>query len=405
MTGQQRLEWESNRGDAAPPTPARLSRMLLVAWGHFVHDIYSSFFAPLLPILIEQLSLSYGEAGWLAAVARAPALANPLLGWFADREGGRWLMVAAPSVTAVAMSLIGVAPSRLTLGALLLAAGAGSAIWHVPAPVWLAQSSGRRKGLGMSLFMVAGEGARTVGPLVALSAVALWGPAGLIRLIPLALLTSGLLAWVTRDGSSSRALSSRNRGQPAESWRPLVRLFLPVALVIGGRSFLVASLATYLPSYVIEKGGSIWLGGAALAILQGAGAVGALLSGTLSDRLGRRTILLTVAILSPPALLALVHGPPAMMVPTLVVLGVLAFSTNPPLLALVQERAGSRPAVANGIFMTLGFTLRSGVLVFVGMLADRHGLAGAFSTSAWLAFAAIGGVLALPRAPAKSFVP
>jgi FSR family fosmidomycin resistance protein-like MFS transporter len=376
--------------------------MLLVSWGHFIHDVYSSFFAPLLPILREQLSLSYGEAGWLAALARIPALANPLLGWFADRGRGRWMMVAAPSVTAVAMSLIGIAPSRWALGALLLIAGAGSAIWHVPAPVWLAQSSGRRKGLGMSLFMVAGEGARTVGPLVALSAVTLWGPAGLIRLIPFGLLTSALLAWATRDGSSSRAMSKRRPGQPAESWKPLVRLFLPVALVIGGRSFLVACLATYLPSYVIERGGSIWLGGAALAILQGAGAIGALLSGTLSDRFGRRKILLTVAILSPPALLARVYGPPRMMIPTLVILGLLAFSTNPPLLALVQERAGSRPAVANGIYMTLGFTLRSGVLVLIGVLADHRGLAGAFSVSAWLAFAAIAGVLALPSDSTES---
>jgi FSR family fosmidomycin resistance protein-like MFS transporter len=398
------VETKESMPDPVSRTVHRPLRVLTAALGHFVHDVYSSFFAPLLPILREQLSLSYEAIGWLAALNRVPALASPLLGWFADRQGGRWMMVAAPSVTAVAMSLIGIAPSRLALGAMLLIAGIGSAIWHVPAPVWLAQLSNRRKGLGMSLFMVAGEGARTVGPLVALSAVTLWGPEGLIHLIPFGLLTSALLIWATADGSSSRAMGRRRPGQASESWKPLVRLFLPVTLILGGRSFLVASLATYLPSYVIEKGGSLWLGGAALAILQGAGAFGALLSGTLSDRLGRRTVLLTVAILSPPALLALVHGPQGVMLPMLVILGLLAFSTNPPLLALVQERAGSRPAVANGIFMTLSFTLRSGVLVLVGMLADHRGLSGAFAVSAWLAVSAIAGVWALPSAPTKSQV-
>lgn len=372
--------------------------MFAVAWGHFVHDVYFAFFAPLLPLLRERLTLSYADAGWLAALTQLPALANPLLGYFADRGGGRWLMVAAPSVAAVSMSLIGIAPSGLSLGALLLLAGIGSAFWHVPAPVRLAREAASRKGTAMSLFMVAGEGARTVGPLLALAVVGLAGPAGLIALIPFGLATSGLLALVTRDRSGlHRRAAEANAAAPRESWTPLLRLFVAVSLVIGGRAFLVGSLATYLPSFVVERGGSIWLGGAALAILQGAGAVGALSSGTLSDRIGRRRILFVVALASPFALLALARSGPALMVPLLLLLGLLTFSTNPPLLALVQESSGSRPALANGIFMTLGFTLRSGALVLVGSMGDRVGLTRAFEVAAGAALLAVVGVLALPR--------
>ncbi|MDQ7007931.1 MAG: MFS transporter [Acidobacteriota bacterium] len=388
-----------------PAAKVRWLPMFAVAGGHFVHDVYFAFFAPLLPLLRERLALSYADAGWLAALIQLPALANPLLGYLADRGGGRWLMVAAPSVAAASMSLIGLAPSRLALGGLLLIAGVGSAFWHVPAPVRLAREAGGRKGTAMSLFMVAGEGARTVGPLLALAVVGLAGPAGLTALMPFGLLTSALLAFVTRDrrGLHRRAATAA-AAAPAESWRPLARLFAAVSLVIGGRAFLVGSLATYLPSYVVERGGSLWLGGAALAILQGAGAVGALSSGTLSDRIGRRRILFAVALASPLALFGLARSGPGLMVPLLVLLGLLTFSTNPPLLALVQESAGSRPAVANGIFMTLGFTLRSAALVLVGRLGDTLGLVRAFEIAAFAALLAVAGVLALPR-PTDGGVP
>lgn len=370
--------------------------VLLIAWGHFAHDIFSSFFAPLLPLLQERLGLSFAAAGFLTAFQRVPALANPLLGLLADRTKVRWMLVIAPTMTALAMSSISLADSRLSLALLLLVSGLGSALWHVPSPVFLAQIGGRRIGLGMSLFMVAGEAARSVGPFLVLGAVTLWGPAGPQRLVPIALLTSLALFIATRGTEPTRK-SSKGGAADGEPWGPLIRLFVFIALVIGGRSFLVASLTTFLPVYVIARGGSLWLGGAALALLQGAGAVGALGSGTLSDRIGRRKVLLMAACASPVLMLALVLFPGVLTVPILLALGVFTFSTNPPLLALVQERAGSRPALANSLFMTTGFVLRSAVVVVVGYVADIWGLERAFLVSAIVATGAIPGVLALPR--------
>ncbi len=374
----------------------RLWRLSVIAFGHFAHDVFTAFFAPLLPIIRETIGISFAEAGVLTALQRVPALANPLLGVIADRRGQRVMLVLAPSLSAVAMSFIGVAGSRWSLGLMLLVAGIGSALWHVPAPVILGRLGGRRLGLGMSLFMVAGEGARTAGPFVALGLVSWLGPIGLTALLPLAFATSLALLWATRDLERHAPRPKVADGE-REPWAPLVRLFAAIALVIGGRAFLVAALATYLPVFVVERGGSVWLGGAALGLLQGAGAAGALASGTLSDKLGRRRVLLIVAVLSPPAMLAFVHASPAMMAPLLIVLGLLAFSSNPPLLALVQEKAGSRPALATGIFMALGFVLRSGVVVLVGAVADARGLATAFELAALLAICAVGGVLCLPR--------
>jgi FSR family fosmidomycin resistance protein-like MFS transporter len=374
-----------------------------LAWGHFAHDVFSSFYPPLLPLLRESLGLSFTMAGALTVIQRLPSLANPLLGWFADRASLRWLVILGPSVTAAAMTSIGLAPNKLSLAALLLVAGLGAAFYHVPSPVLLARSAGHRVGFGMSLFMVAGEAARSVGPILVLGAVALWGLEGLPALIPLGLATSLVLWLVTRSPrsrsrpSAAAAEASDEPVEPREPWAPLVRLLLAIAVIIAGRSFVVAALMTYLPAFVTERGGSLWLGGSALAILEAAGAVGALTSGTLSDRLGRRRILIIVTMTCPLAMGALVVSPIALMVPALIVLGALSFSTNPVLLALVQDRAGGRPAVANGMFMTLNFGIRSAIVLLIGVMADTWSLHHAYALCAALSLLAVPGAIRIPR--------
>jgi FSR family fosmidomycin resistance protein-like MFS transporter len=93
------------------------NKILALSIGHFVHDVYSSFLSPLLPLLIEKLSLTLTQAGFLSTVMQLPALLNPYIGVLADRISLRYFVILAPAMTAIPMSLIGVAPSY---GVLLL---------------------------------------------------------------------------------------------------------------------------------------------------------------------------------------------------------------------------------------------------------------------------------------------
>ena len=150
-------------------------KILTLSIAHFIHDVYSSFLAPLLPLLIEKLSMSLTQAGFLSTVMQIPALLNPYIGVLADRISVRYLVILAPAMTAVPMSLIGMAPGYGVLLILLFVTGISVSVFHVPAPVMVADLSAARKGRGMSFFMTGGELARTVGPLVAVAAVSLFG--------------------------------------------------------------------------------------------------------------------------------------------------------------------------------------------------------------------------------------
>ena len=173
----------SQPASASPRTPSpsrgfNFSGVIAVSIGHFIHDVYSSFLAPLLPLLIEKLSISLTQAGLLSTMMQLPALINPWIGTLADRISVRWFIVLAPALTAVPMSMIGTAPTYGVLLILMVFAGISISVFHVPAPVVVARMSGSRKGMGMSLFMVGGEAARAVGPMVAVGLVALMGLEG-----------------------------------------------------------------------------------------------------------------------------------------------------------------------------------------------------------------------------------
>jgi FSR family fosmidomycin resistance protein-like MFS transporter len=83
-------------------------KILALSIGHFIHDVYTGFLAPLLPLLIEKLSLSLTQAGFLTTIMQLPALLNPYIGQLADRISGRYFVILAPALTAVPMSLIGI---------------------------------------------------------------------------------------------------------------------------------------------------------------------------------------------------------------------------------------------------------------------------------------------------------
>ena len=74
----------------------RTSNVVSVAAAHTLHDVFSSFFAPLIPLLTEKLGFTYAMAGMLSVVQKLPSLLNPLIGIIADRVVIRSAIIAAP---------------------------------------------------------------------------------------------------------------------------------------------------------------------------------------------------------------------------------------------------------------------------------------------------------------------
>jgi FSR family fosmidomycin resistance protein-like MFS transporter len=378
-------------------TQFQTGQILSIVSGHFIHDIYTSFVAPLLPLIIEKLSLSLTAAGSLSAILQLPGLLNPLVGYVADRASLRYFLILAPAVTATLISSLGFASSYWTLALLLFVTGLSVAAFHAPAPALIAHISGRQVGLGMSLFMAGGELARTIGPLIAVWAVTTWTMDGFYRIVVLGWAGTLVLYWRLRSVSAP----AQARGNLAALLPSLRSLFLPIFLITFFRNFMLDSLVTYLPTYMDMQGASLWVGGAALAILEGAGVAGALLGGPLSDRVGRKPVLLIATLLSSLALLIFLQAEGWRIIPILIALGFTTLSTTPVIMALVQDQLPDNRALANGIFMAITFMLRTGSILAVGAIGDLFGLEAAYYWSAVISLLAIPVILRLPDRPVR----
>ncbi len=371
-------------------------KILALSIGHFIHDVYSSFLSPLLPLLIEKLSLTLTQAGFLSTIMQLPALLNPYIGVLADRISVRYFVILAPALTAVPMSLIGVAPSYSILLLLLFITGISVSIFHVPAPVMIAQLSASRKGRGMSFFMTGGELARTVGPLVAVAGVSLLGLEGFYPVMIFGLFSTGWLYLKLRDVPVGNVHTKRNVSAQ-QTWRNLRYILWPLTLILFSRGFMHAAMTAFLPTYINQETGNLWLAGIALTLFEVAGVAGVLTAGSMSDLFGRRKTLLVSLIGAPLCLFVFTLSGGWFRIAVLLVTGFTLLSTTPVMLALVQEHGRHSPAAANGLFMMISFIARSAVVVVVGFIADRIGLQATYLISAAMGLVGIPFIFKLPK--------
>lgn len=374
--------------------------VILVAVSHMLHDIYSSFLAPLRPLLIEKFGVTLALASMWDIIMRIPWFLNPIIGIIAEKTAARYFIIVTPAITAIAMSLLGLAPSFTIISILLFTMGISSAVFHVPAPTMVKRLSGKFTGRGMSYYMFGGELARTAGPLIITASVSYWGLEGTWKLIPLGLIASFILFLKLKNIKISDEI--KNKKLEKRYVLSVLRKYLPFFSVLIGitlfRAIMKSGLTAFLPTfYYSERGESLWFANSALAVFQLAGALGTILAGSISDRIGRRTTLLIISIMSPIMMFLFISSEGLISFVFLVLLGFFVFAPGPVLIALVQDRSKEFPVFMNSIFMTVSFVTSALAVFFAGLMGDWLGLEKTYLIASILSLGAIPFVLLLKK--------
>ncbi len=359
------------------------SSVLLLSFSHLIHDIYTSFLAPVLPLLIQKLGIGLTEASLLDVVRRIPALFNLYFGVLISRKDLRLFTVISPITTALFMGLIGVAPNFTVLVILLFLAGVSAQVFHIATPS-IVKVVTPKMGLGMSAFMVGGELARTVAPLIATAVVGLWGVEGLWKTVVFAVFASAFLWWQIRK----LPVDFKTEEKKSFKLKTLLQyrnFFLPIAGFMFFQSFSKVFFAFYLPVYLVHTGKTLSEANLSLSFFQLFAILGTFLSGNIADRIGNRETLFIstlLALLSMPLFLFF-----NLTYPSLVLLGLSLFSTGPVMLSIVHHQRNS--TALNGVYMMLSFLIPATVTFLIGSISDVLGLKNTAILSFCLLFPAL----------------
>ncbi|MGL4611841.1 MAG: MFS transporter [Trueperaceae bacterium] len=367
----------------------------MVSLLHTTNDLFGAFLTPLLPRLQTFFGANYGTVSVLVAVySLTSSLLQPVAGLIADRYDRRLLAALGPLLVALGCGLMGYTPNPFVLAVLLGVSGLGSALFHAAGAALVGQfASPQRKGFWLSFFGSSGYVGLTLGPIVSLWIVNSGGPDNtlnsttlglqrLVWLVPLALIPAFLLlrqappTKIQTKPSTFSDLARVFRGQVARLWA-LATL----------RNIVFMSFSTTIPywfaqrniSETLSSGQPWWLltTTLTLTVYNIAATAGAFLGGTLSDRFGRKTILVITMLFAIPLYIGLLIVPPEsawLYLPLLACTGALMNAGIPVAVVMAQEHEPQQIATVSGLLM--GFTWGFAGLFygFIGPLVERFGV-------------------------------
>lgn len=374
-----------------------LPEVITVAAAHGANDTYFSFLPTILPLLIKNLALSTTQAGLLTVFGQIPNLLQPVIGHLADRKNLKMLIILAPTISGILITLVGVAPSFGVASLLLLLAGFSSAGFHAIAPAMVTAKAGKKVGRGMGFFMVGGELGFGIGPLLVVAVIGYLTLKGLPWLMILGMLASVILYFRLKDASTIRHAQAEGGLPIRQALSEMSGLILPIMCITFITGFLTANIVNFLPTFMSSEGVAFSLAGASLSVVELGGTVGVLLMGLFSDRLGQRNIVLGGTLLSTAFSLGFLLLQGWIQIVMLIGVGMSAFIANPAFLSMIQTRSTRNRSLANGIYMSSSFILRSIAVVLVGSLADHFGMRPVFIGSALAALLALPLIFILPK--------
>ncbi len=359
----------------------------LITIGHGLTHWYPATFYLLLPLIGTELGLSYSQIGLIMTCQYiASAVANVPGGVLVDTVGRKGLLMAVSLFwIGFPYLLIGFTHSYLMLLACVSLVGFGNSLWHPTAIPTLARRYPERKGLVLSIHGMGGNVGDAVAPVIIGSALAwfTWREVVVLNVMPGLVVAALLFALLGTLRLAARKQESQSVGEYFAGLRELFRSRALVLLSTGSafRTMTQSALLTFLPVYLANDMGysPFWVG-ACLFALQAAGFAASPIAGHLSDRLGRKQILVGSMAATALVLVAMAFaGGSPLFVALVAVLGFFLYATRPVIQAWMLE-ATPKNMAGSSIGLLFGAQAIGAALgpLAGGMVADRYGLLAAF---------------------------
>ncbi|OGP95415.1 MAG: hypothetical protein A2157_18430 [Deltaproteobacteria bacterium RBG_16_47_11] len=373
--------------------------LVALTFGHGITHWYPSTLYIVLPYLAKDLGLTYSQVGLLMGW-------NYFTGFFVNLPGGLivdmvgksgFLLGLAVALTGLPYFFLGFSASYVVAMIVVTFVGIGNNLWHPAALSFLAKRYPDRKGFAIAFHTLGAHLGDTLAPMaigVALTFL-IWRHVLILNFLPGVFI--GFILWrllvkagTALDEAKGNQLSLKEYWVAVKTMAQNKSILL-LCCLSGMRSMTQNGLFTFLPIYLAnELKYSPILVGTYMTVVQAAGIFSSLISGSISDRKGRRPVLTAGLLTTSLLLVALVIlRLNFLFIGILAFLGFFMFSLGPVMVAWMMDLA---PQNIGGTTVSALFGINSLFAGFApaicGFIADRFGILYSFYFLAFTVFAA-----------------
>lgn len=364
---------------------------------HFCSDFFGNVLPVILPLISVKFGLTKALVGLVSSVGTTTAsLTQLFFGFISDRFSKANFVLWGPVLGGAMISLAGLMPNYPLLLLVVAIGGLGSAMFHPQGSATVGSLFHQRRGLALSLFITSGRTGASLAPIVA---GFVFGTLGLTNgsfafLGVVIVILLGL--WFTVPAPPKQEKKDRLHLKEASQ-----KLFLILCLVVC-RHIVYASFLVYLIFLLQDRGWSYESASFGLFVFLFGNAFGSLIGGPLSDRMGRKPLIIGSYALAFVCLWFFLNTQGFEFF-WLALGGIILVSNNPVLVAHAQEMMPAHAGTASAVAMGLGWFGGTITVPLIGILADQTNTLTALNVSVYgaLLAAIIGFILPKEKAPQK----
>lgn len=371
-----------------PSLLVRQGPIFLVGLGHGATHWVAATFYLLLPFINRDLGLSYSQAGLLVFIFHIASVgANFGSGPLVDVTGRRVLFqILALVLGGGALMAFAAGAGFVWLAAMVVLIGATNNLWHPAAIAYLSSRYPKKRGYALSIHALGANLGDAIAPVAAgmLLVSMSWPGAAAVNSLPVFAVAAALfLLWKGDRADATHGKPGMGLGEYFAGMGRLIRnrAVLGLCLMASLRTAAQNGLLMFLPLYLVDvlKADALETGTVMMAMQIG-GILAVVIAGTLSDRIGRRPIVLaglgasTVVI----AGLTLLGGGP-LYVAGVALLGFVLFAVRPVVHSWMMDLTpGEMGGSATSLMFGAQAILSAIVPIAGGIVADIWGLPSVF---------------------------
>ena len=358
-----------------------------LSFGHGITHLFSQGFPLLLTEIAsaQHMGLSTIQtASIFAAKHGGGAAVNLGGGPVVDMLKSQWgrILTATMVLFAISFAIMGSSPNFTILVIAVIFGAMPGSLWHLPATAALSQRFPDRRGFAISMHGFGANIGNILGPLLAgaLLGVFLWRHVFYIYALPA--LVVAIFVWCSLrnvgrvgDREERKELGTRFRDSLMLFKNPIVVGLLLAAIF---RGVGLGAVMNWTPFYLKEESG-LGMGnfeaGFYQALLVGTGIVSTPVLGALSDKLGRKPIMVPgLLVATVLASLVVTTGNSLLLIPVLAGMGLFSFALHQVIQAAVLDEVG-RGTEATTIGLLFGFNAAIGIAspFVVSLIVDHLG--------------------------------